>query len=148
MKRKALTILFLLIAGAAFTQSVDPATMTSLEDLSRSFLELVYAGSYQEAFDLVRSSPVAIAAEQLDALQATAAEQLEAVQEVYGAKLGLSTVGRRAVSDFLVQYVYVIRYEWHFVSWQIIFYRGVGDRWLFSSISYDDKVEGLLELDM
>lgn len=148
MKRMifALGICLLVTSPAIAQKTIDEETISELQQLSSQFMALVYEGKYQEAFDVIRNTPRAIGDEQLAALQSSAAEQLEQITGVYGAKLEAQYIGFNSLSNFLLRFIYVTRYERHIVWWQIVFYRGADDTWLFSTISYDDDMDALMGL--
>ena len=150
MKRLAISVLLstLVISGAFAQRTVDEKTVSELQIRSNAFIGLIYQGDYQEAFDFIRGYPRAISIEKLDALQASAEVQLEDIKQIYGEKLEAQYIGFHALSDFLLRFVYVVRYEWHIVWWKVVYYRGAEDAWLCSSVSYDDNQDELMDLSL
>ena len=148
MKRvPALLCIVVFATCAVFAQrTVDEETIKTLQQRSVAFVGLVYQGDYAEAFDFVRGYPRAISNENLDELEVRAAKQLEEIQNAFGEKLEAQYIGFNALSDFLLRFIYVVRYELHFVWWQIVYYRGAEDTWLCSTISYDIDQDALMNL--
>lgn len=139
--------LFLVVLVSVSGQrQVGEEVVDGLKNLGGTFVALVNEGSYAKAFELIRNAPRAIGDEQLDTLEESASQQLERVREAYGEILETQYIGYNSLSNFLLRFVYVTRYQRHIVWWQVVFYRGIEDRWLFSSISYEDDVDALMDL--
>ncbi len=148
MKIRIAIVLLLLIwcvtIPVTAQRSIDDEEVAALRTRSDLFISLVYEGSYADAFELVRSYPVAVTRQNLSSLQETVESQLDDIVNVYGAKLEAKYIGFNAVSDFLIRFIYVIRYEKHFLWWQLVYYRGAEDEWLLSSIAFDDDTKELM----
>jgi hypothetical protein len=148
MKRLAIimTIFLLATVSASAQRAIGEDTVQELQKRSSAFIALIYQSDYQKAFDFIRGYPSSISTENLDSLQASAAVQLEDIKQIYGEKLEVQYIGYNSLSNFLLRFVYVIRYEWHLVWWQVVYYRGAEDAWLCTSVSYENDYEALFDL--
>ena len=150
MKRlPAFVIVVALAATQVFAQDQQPgegSAFPELRERSDKFIGLIYEGRYQEAFELIRNLPIAISSENLSSLQDTVETQLDEIVNVYGDKLEVQFLGYNSISNFLVRYIYVIRYAYHFLWWQLVYYKGPEDKWLLSSIAFDDDTKALMDL--
>ena len=147
MKRTLLIFgLSVLSVVSLFAQrTIEEDTVRELKNRSDQFIAMIYETDYQGAFEYARSFPLAISSERIASLEETVQSQLSGILEIYGKILQAQYIGYNALSDFLLRFIYVIRFERHFIWWQLVYYRGEFD-WQLSSIRYNDDTDTLMDI--
>ena len=147
MKASIATSLILLFSfTSAFGQrATGESEITTLRERSDQFMTHVRDGDFASAFDHARTLPLAISSDRLATLEEKATSQLSGILEVYGEILEVQYIGYNALADFLLRFIYVVRYETHFVWWQLVYYRGAS-AWQLSGIRYDDDSAALMDI--
>ena len=147
MKQIALSIVLCMfcIASLFAQRSIEEETIFELKDRSDRFMSMIFDADYEGAFEYARSFPLAISPERIASLEETVQSQLSGILEIYGKVLQAQYIGYNALSDFLLRFIYVVRFERHFVWWQLVYYRGEFD-WQLSSIKYNDDTETLMDI--
>jgi len=102
-------------------------------------------GDFVSAFDHARTLPLAIRDNSLDTLEEKATSQLAGIRDAYGEILEVQYIGYNALADFLLRFIYVVRYETGFVGWQLVYYRGES-AWLLSIIRYNADAAALMDI--
>ena len=133
------------ITSICAQRSTAEETVLELKNRSDQFISRIFETDYTAAFELARSFPLAISIERLTDLEETVKSQLPGILEVYGKILQAQYIGYNALSDFLLRFIYVVRFERHFIWWQLIYYRGEVD-WQLSSIKYNDDTDSLMDI--
>ena len=147
MKRTAVIIglCFFSVASLYPQRSIDEETVLELKNRSDQFIGKIYETDYQGAFEYARTFPLAISPERIATLEETVQSQLSGILEIYGKILQAQYIGYNALSDFLLRFIYVVRFERHFIWWQLVYYRGEFD-WQLSSIKYNDDTDTLMDI--
>ena len=147
MKRTLLIFgLSVLSVVSLFAQrTIEEDTVRELKNRSDQFIAMIYETDYQGAFEHARSFPLAISSERIASLEETVQSQLSGILEIYEKILQAQYIGYNALSDFLLRFIYVIRFERHFIWWQLVYYRGEFD-WQLSSIRYNDDTDTLMDI--
>ncbi len=147
MKRTAVIIglCFFSVASLYPQRSIDEKTVLELKNRSDQFIGKIYETDYQGAFEYARTFPLAISPERIATLEETVQSQLSGILEIYGKILQAQYIGYNALSDFLLRFIYVVRFERHFIWWQLVYYRGEFD-WQLSSIKYNDDTDTLMDI--
>jgi len=147
MKASIATMLILLFSfTSAFGQRfTEDSEITALRGGSDQFMAHVRDGDFVSAFDHARTLPLAIRDNSLDTLEEKATSQLAGIRDAYGEILEVQYIGYNALADFLLRFIYVVRYETGFVGWQLVYYRGES-AWLLSIIRYNADAAALMDI--
>ena len=71
-------------------------------------------------------------------------QQLDLVKSRYGTILGYSLVEEQTISDTVLRFVYLLRFERHAIRWMFYFYKP-DDTWFFNEFYFDDKIREFFE---
>lgn len=147
MKASIATSLILLfsLASAFGQRATGESQITTLRERSDQFMTHVRDGDFASAFDHARTLPLAISGDGLASLEEKATSQHSGILEVYGEILEVQYIGYNALADFLLRFIYVVRYESGLVWWQLVFYRG-SSAWLLSIIRYNADAAALIDI--
>lgn len=108
-----------------------------------AFLDSALEGEWDDAFAFLSDIPGMIGAEQLENLKNQAMDQTERIASVYGEALDYLLVREENAGNAAYRLTYAMRYEYHPIRWEFIFYNPYDDGWYLNSVRYDDTIESL-----
>jgi len=100
-------------------------------------LKLVNDGVKQAFSELKPYFP--IPGTELSMLEMQTYQQIELVKGRYGKVIGYSFVEEQIVSDTVLRFVYLQKFENHAIRWMFYFYKPE-ETWIFNEFYFDDKI--------
>lgn len=144
---KMLTVFALaLLSCLTATAQVRPIQKDKqCRELAELFIQQISRRQYDAAFRLIESHAV-IPADELAKMKDTIAQQHEGIiRQRYGAIIGFERVDDVEVKDVAVKYVFVMKYERHFITWRFIFYKPRKDEYVLAMLDYNDNLNRVFE---
>lgn len=108
-----------------------------------AFLDSALEGAWEDAFAFLSDVPGMIGAEQLENLKNQAMDQAERIGSAYGEARDYLLVREENAGNTAYRLTYAVRYEYHPIRWEFIFYNPYDDGWYLNSVRYDDTIESL-----
>ena len=114
-----------------------------LVNLTEGFLKEIINKNYGKAFNMIRPY-FPIDESTFDNIKNQTESQLAGIESDFGKLVDYRLVKVKKIKDFVIRYVYVIRYEKHPVRWVFTYYKGKNS-WHLDKLQWDDKIDRLFE---
>jgi hypothetical protein len=134
--------IFCLLSPLGIAQEAFLGTEDDARALAEAAMEHIGTGEFESAFERLRPHWPFPMVEFENLLQTTLSQRAN-VESRFGSSLGYEFVESETVSDFLLRLTYAEKTERHVLRWRFRFYKPE-DRWILSSIEWDDNVDALL----
>ena len=142
MKKTALIGVLIFLGGAlVFAQDVGFFSERDMKDYCERIVNHIQRGEVESAFELMKSQWLFDPAE-IDSAKEKTVSQLAGLPRRFGSPMAVAEVGVERVSDFLIRFTYVVKYERHLLRWLFTFYRARGS-WILNAFWWDDNVSEL-----
>jgi hypothetical protein len=135
------------LAAEAVAPAVETVVPLSTEAevlmLCEAFLQRVTAGSFEEAFALIRPYfPVSEA--RITTIESETRQQLGMAQLQFGQVVGHNFMNGETVQDSILRFRFLQRFERDAIFWEFVFYRPRGT-WQINALGFDDEIRDLFK---
>ncbi len=139
-KIPVLFIIGLFVAGSCFAQQLSYLGSTEeCKKLSESTMREIFGGNIPKAFALVKPY-FPIPESEFATLQMQTIQQLGMIGQRFGAAVGYEFFEMEEVKNTFMQFIYVEKFERHFIRWIFVFYKPK-NKWLLNSFRFDDEIK-------
>jgi len=111
--------------------------------LCEAFMQRMVAGSYDDAFALIRPY-FPISEQKFATLRDETKKQHGLAELQFGKALGSVYIDTASVKDVLLRVRFIERYEFEAIHWEFVFYRPERG-WLLNRVGFDDDAEALFQ---
>lgn len=137
---------YLLFAFAMFASSISFADSSGLDEkammkLSESFMGLVSAGKYREAYNSMKAHWL-LPSHEIEQLIYQTEQQLPMISSRYGKSIGYERINTEYIGKSLVKEIYIQKFEKHALAW-LLFYYKPDDQWLVNAVAFSDDIYSL-----
>jgi hypothetical protein len=130
---------FLAVSAPAAMAGPEAASKAEPQELAESFLEQVGRGEVDKALEsLPKASPWASQPQKTEILRG----QIKMGISLYGPYLGIERVRESRYSPSMTRLTYLMKFEQHFLVWNISFYKPK-ERWLLAAVAFLDQTSAL-----
>ena len=142
--------IFFLFSAAALFFAANAFSFQSFQskeqtrELSKQFMTAIVALDVQGAFKLLQPYFLTTNQEEFAKLQIQTISQLDAYADKFGFPIGFELVKEEKISELLVRYTYLEKYEANVLRWTFVFYKPKGE-WLFQSLSWDENLQPIFD---
>jgi len=140
-------IALLIIAAAACSSASEHGSFTDLEPARKTMDEamaLFVKSDIEGGFGKLRNY-WPLPSGEIDTVIEKSVEQRKRIAFRFGDSLGYELVRQQRLGDSLVRYVYIEKFERSALRWNFVLYKPA-DSWTFDSISWDDNLQALFDL--
>jgi hypothetical protein len=130
-----------LCGGAVLSQDVGFASEREMKDYCQSVVSHIQSGDTDAAFGLIKSEWLFDQAE-IDSVKEKTVSQLAGLQDRFGSPFSTAEVGVERISDFVIRFTYIVKYDRHILRWLFVFYKPK-NVWLLNSFWWDDNISEL-----
>ncbi len=119
------------------------ATEADAMQLCETFMQRMIDGDSTVAFELVRPY-LPISKERFERLQAETKKQHGLAELQFGKPVEHAFLRADVISDTLLRYRFVEKFEWDLLYWEFVFYRPTHG-WMLNRVGFDDNLDVLLK---
>jgi hypothetical protein len=134
------------LLGSIPATFAQPKTLNSLQqakDLSDKVMDDAMRGNYRHAFERFRPHWT-LKPEELESAIKKIQEGIKLLNKRFGKPIGYQLMKTKKGDDFLVRYVYVMKYQRALVRWNFTYYKPK-NRWIVLSVTFDDGYAAFLK---
>ena len=129
-----------LFAQAQVKQLESPAQALTLSD---KVMDDAMRGKYRHAFERFRPH-WSLKPEELELAIKKIQEGIKLLNKRFGKPIGYQLMKTQKARDFLVRYIYVMKYDRALVRWKFTYYKP-HNHWIVLSVTFDDGYVEFLE---
>ena len=128
-------------AALAQTKSLD--SLRQARTLSDTVMDDAMRGNYRHAFERFRPH-WSLKPEELETAIKKIQEGIKLLNKRFGKPIGYQLMKTQKAQDFLVRYIYVMKYQRALVRWKFTYYKPQ-NHWIVLSVTFDDGYVEFLE---
>ena len=139
---KNFSLILLLFLFIFSCHETDPGKQKIISSCNE-FMEDFRTGNIDEAFEKLKQVSV-IEPEKIDTLAATADRQMKSISGSFRKFVSYSLVKEKEVSDFLIELIYILKFENSFLKFKFILYK-TRTGWKINQFAYNDELDELFQ---
>lgn len=144
MNKSIFYILLLFITcQVSFAQIKKLDKIENTKANAESAMKAFFENQIEKGFEIIDPYFPISATEKLG-LKDQTVEQLPTIEESFGKKIDYKLIKEIKISDVLVKYIFVVRFELHMMKFQYTYYNS-GKGWILNSFKWDDKISELFD---
>ena len=141
--KKILFVVFLLVISCTLSKEALSYQAISNElgckSVCKDVMIALENNKVNKAFDIL-SRYWLFGSLELNKLQANTISQIKGIKPRFGKITGSEYIKKETVTNTLIKYTYLLRFERHALRWMFTFYKP-NSKWLLNSFQWDDKIQ-------